>query len=150
MYETGTCLKPSWERAERLYLLASQAGHRGGTLRLVAGCAYVAGALAHLASDVDYPMRALAYGAGGEVAMRWQPAQGAMQWRTLRTQQLDGQYGVGDSAALVDGASRRTAKALEDYLRGVGEQALRRYTKPADIDPAWAIEYLFVFSVSMR
>lgn len=39
MYENGVCLKPSWERAERLYLSASEAGHEGGLLRLVAGLA---------------------------------------------------------------------------------------------------------------
>ncbi len=204
MYENGTCLKPSWERAERMYLLASEAGHRGGTLRLVAGlaergrdlaaalwwlqqegglpvpaecrvagfvadapeafvatlrhwpqarligCTYVAGVLAHLISDVDYPVRALDFGVGGEVALRWQPAEGAMQWRTVQTQRLDGQYGAGDSATLVDGASRRTTQALEDYLRGVGEQALRRYARPAGIDPGWVIEQRIRFSVTVR
>ena len=37
MYEDGICLKPNWERAERLYLRAHAAGHRAGVLRLVAG-----------------------------------------------------------------------------------------------------------------
>ena len=39
MYEGGVCLKPNWERAERLYLQAAEAGHEGGRLRLVAGLA---------------------------------------------------------------------------------------------------------------
>jgi hypothetical protein len=39
MFDEGLCLKPNWERAERLYLRAQKAGHRGGRLRLIAGLA---------------------------------------------------------------------------------------------------------------
>lgn len=39
MYEDGLCLKPNWERAERMYLRAHEAGHNDGMLRLVAGYA---------------------------------------------------------------------------------------------------------------
>lgn len=39
LYEEGLCLKPNWERAERMYLQAQAAGHEGGLLRLVSGLA---------------------------------------------------------------------------------------------------------------
>lgn len=39
LYEEGLCLKPDWERAERMYLRAHEAGHNDGLVRLVAGYA---------------------------------------------------------------------------------------------------------------
>ncbi|MDN3922882.1 hypothetical protein [Roseateles violae] len=39
MYEQGLCLKPDWDRAARMYLMAHEAGHDAGAQRLVAGYA---------------------------------------------------------------------------------------------------------------
>ena len=39
MYEEGLCLKPSWDRAEHLYLRALDTGHTGGLYKLVSGYA---------------------------------------------------------------------------------------------------------------
>jgi hypothetical protein len=39
MFDEGLCVKPSWERAEQLYLLAYKAGRHDGVLRLIAGLA---------------------------------------------------------------------------------------------------------------
>ena len=203
MYEEGLCLKPNWERAERMYRLAHEAGHGAGLLRLVAGlaqggrdsaaavwwaqqttelplvedcrvpqriwsdpdlfvatiklwpaarlagCVYVAGVMAHVAGDLEYPGAALAGNLGGTVELDYTPAQGSMQWRTV---DLDKGvvYGLNTGDSLAEGNSRKTRASLERTLGELGAQALKRFEQPAGIDPAWRVQTRWVFTVILK
>jgi hypothetical protein len=200
MFEDGICVKPSWERAERLYQRADEVGHHGGLLRLVAGlahqnrdpaaalwwahkagglnlpqacrvphlalepevfvstlklwpaqrlqgCVYTAGVVALVAGDLDYPQTAFQFSVAGKVAMVFKPAEGKLGWRTVDIEMLP-MYGLVSGDQLLDRDSRAVKASLERHLRELGERALRRYEKPAGIDPEWDVSMDFVFSIT--
>ena len=200
MYEDGLCLKPNWERAERMYLRAHEAGHADGMLRLVAGyaqggrdpgaalwwaqrarrllapadckvgpgdaedpdrfvavvrawprermnaCLYVLGVTARVMGDVDYPASALVFDIAGTVEMRFKPAAGTIEWRTLAIEEPQ-MMGVVDGDTLRDRGSRRVQRALETHLREIGTRALRAFPRPAGVPEAWESKTTFVFTL---
>lgn len=186
MFEDGACLEPNWERAERLYLRAYQAGQRAGVLRLIAGlaregrdvgsapwwtqqqklsmradcrtpaevhgdpdryvtalnawqaqrlaaCAYTVGVMARLLSDMHCTRDTRLLEVAGPVDVVFVPAQSKFEF-DLQTVTAEGNLSIGKERLMRD-------------LVEAEQLALKRYTKPADIDPAWRVTARFVFSI---
>ncbi len=198
LYDEGVCLRASWERAERMYQAAHEAGHEGGLLRLVAGlardrrdtaaalwwaqqlrsvplpaacrlpktiaddpelfvatlklwlpsrvqaCAHVAGVLSQLSAEVEYPRQALDLSFAGTVALDYQPASGEMTWKTLELEEK-GLYGANSGDTVGDRSSRRMRQSLENHLRSLGANVLKRFPRPEGVDPEWRLQMQFVF-----
>jgi hypothetical protein len=200
MYENGTCLKPQWDRAERMYLRAHDAKHPAGRLRLVAGyargqrdpaaalwwaselgslppecrpfaagtgagrdpeafvreiqlwpaaqlraCTYVAGVLAQVLGEAEFPATAALFAMRGRVQMDFKPAAGQIEWKTLELEELQ-ILGVSSGDAQTDRKSRRVRGAFEAHLRQVGERALKEHPRPAGVPEGWAMQTTFTFS----
>lgn len=201
MYEQGLCLKASWERAERMYQLAQQSGHKAGMLRLIAGyahqrrdpaaalwwtrrhaawalppdcrvdavddpdafvaalrrwpagrldaCTYVAGVMAALAGEVQYPSLGLDFAMGAKVHMVFVPAAAALEWKTTDIEQV-AMHGLVDGDVMRDRNARSVQSAFQKHLEQLGASVLRRYERPDGVDPAWRVEQRYVFSYRYR
>ncbi len=113
------------------------------------GCVYTAGVVALVAGDLDYPQRALRFYMAGKVAMKFSPAEGQLSWRTIEVE-AQPMYGVVSGEQLQDRDSRAVNSAFERHLQELGERALRRYERPANVDPDWEVLTDFVFSIIYR
>lgn len=96
----------------------------------LASCVYVAGVMAHLTSDVDYPAVALAFGESATVRVAFRPAAGVIEVRTVQREALSGNYGVTSGSDDMAAASRQVRSALEAHVRGVADRALARFKRP--------------------
>lgn len=109
-------------------------------------CAYVAGVMAFLVGDAEYPRSAAAMGLHGRVHLEYRPSEERMSWRTeeLNEQAL---YGVSSGDAVADRSSRKYRSQLEVSMRELGERALQRYQRPAGVEPGWTIKARFLFDL---
>ncbi len=112
----------------------------------LAACVYAVGVLAAVSGDAQYPRYAAEHALAGTIEVSFQPASGTLEWRTveLQAKQIPG---LVSSGALLDRASRSVRDELESSLRQVGERALRRFERPAGIDPAWSLTATYVFNI---
>ncbi|MDH4289545.1 MAG: hypothetical protein OEV65_12430 [Aquincola sp.] len=204
MFESGTCLKPSWARAAEYYQRADAAGHPRAAARLASGyaapvggpdkaaamwwalrsgaalpeacrsvaplvedsdrfvaalkgwpaalvdaCTYVVGVTSTIGGDVEFSNRAEAFGIKGTLTLVFEPARDAIELNTQSIDfiQLDG---VVSGNTLLDRQSKNAKQDFERDIRAAAERALKRYPKPAGIDPSWKMTQRFVFDYVTR
>lgn len=109
-------------------------------------CAYVAGVMAFLVGDAEYPRSSLAMGFSGRVELQYTPADERMDWKTLEITE-HALYGVSSGDTVADRDSRKFRLQFEAALRDLGAQALKRFQRPPAVDPAWALRMVFVFDL---
>ena len=114
----------------------------------LAACNYTAGVLATVAGDAEYPHAAISHALAGKVEMTFVPAAGTLAWRTLDVEERP-LIGLINATAAADRTSRDAKASLETYMREVGERALRRFVRPASIDPDWRLTYVFEFRIEL-
>lgn len=140
------CRVPQADRAEPERFVAVL--QRWPQARLKA-CVYAAGVVADVVGTLEYPLFALEFWLRGEVEMNFLPSQGRFEWKTLdfEAKQIHG-WVDGDRARDREGPFAR--RAFERHLAEVGERALKRFARPAEIDPAWRQTMTFRFNVQAR
>jgi hypothetical protein len=106
-------------------------------------CNYVVGVMMSVIGEYGYPNMALSYGLGADVEMTFIPAEARFDIKTTEIEEYN-LYGVVDGDHLRDRRSGVLTKAFEADLRKVTDRALKRYPKPAGIDPA--LKYGIKFS----
>lgn len=119
---------------------------RGWPAGRAEACAYVAGVMAFLVGDAEYPRSSIALGLTGRVELRYTPAVERMEWKTLEiTEQA--LYGVASGDTVADRRSRKFRQQFETAMNELGANALKRFSRPAGVDPAWLLRVEFVFDL---
>lgn len=108
-------------------------------------CLYVAGVMAQLASDIDYPNVALSFGESARVLAEFHPAQGRIDVRTLSRETLSGSYGLTAGEDDITAASRKVSSALESHVREAAAKALTRFQRPAGLPTELKLAVTFEF-----
>ena len=109
-------------------------------------CVYTAGVMAMVTGDTEYPSTALHFSIAGQVEMTFEPAKGAIVWRTLNIE-AGQMVGVVSADALLDRNSRRVQQSLEIYLRNEGARVLRLFERPAGVPADWRLTTVFSFQL---
>jgi hypothetical protein len=111
-------------------------------------CAYVAGVLGAMSGDLEFSRRAAQFGLSGVLTVSFHPAEGRFD---IVTDELDfvnlGGYS-GD--AIRDRESRSVKSEFERDIRAAADRALKRYERPAGIDPSWRSSIIFSFGYVLR
>lgn len=108
----------------------------------IATCNYLAGVVATIAGEAQYPRGPHQFEPDGTVMVRVTPALANVTVWTLKE---DGVF----SAARADGekyqqrATRRSR--FERVVKEIADRALARYPQPAGVDPTWVQEFSMVF-----
>jgi hypothetical protein len=142
----GDCRVPQAERSdpERFVAVLKQ-----WPQARLAGCVYAAGVVADVSGTLEYPVFALEFWLVGEVEMNFWPAEARFEWKTLEfeAKQIHG-WVDGDRARDREGPFAR--RAFERHLVQAGERALKRFNRPAGVDPAWRQRVVFSFDLEAR
>ena len=112
-------------------------------------CVYAAAVMAAIQGEVATPDTAAAFGLQGRVRFGFVPAQG----RIDIVEELSAAppaAGVLADATQRESGLRTARAALSTRLRQVADRALKRYDKPAGIDPSWQSAMTFSFESSPR
>jgi hypothetical protein len=112
-------------------------------------CVYAAAVMATIQGDVAAPDTAAAYGQQGKVRFSFVPEQG----RIDIAEELSATpppTGVVADATRRESDQRAARGALSTRLRQVADRALKRYDRPAGIDPSWQSAITFAFESSLR
>lgn len=112
----------------------------------LAACAYTAGVLSTVSGDLEYPRTAVAYYMVGTIGMAFVPAESRFEWQTEELQMLQMQ-GVVAGEQLADRNTRDARDTLRRSLEQAGERALKRFERPAGIDPGWRLSAKFIFEI---
>jgi TPR repeat protein len=112
----------------------------------LAACAYVAGVVAAVSGEVEYPGDALGMQIEGRIQMQFHPAQGRIDWRTAEIGRL-ALTGPVSGDREMDRSSAKASDALRRYLEEIGRRALARFKAPAGIDPDTVVKVEYVFTI---
>ncbi|MES2129466.1 MAG: hypothetical protein V4463_19520 [Pseudomonadota bacterium] len=112
-------------------------------------CNYVAGVMATLTGDIEYPGRAQSHALNGTVVVRFTPAAAKFEIVSAETEELT-MSGWVDGNAVRDRQSKSVTGSFAKAINQIGARALKRYAQPAGIDPAWTSEVKFVFTLLYR
>ena len=111
----------------------------------LAACNYLAGVVATVAGEVQYPKAPHRFEPEGTVMVRFTPALSKIDIWTLA--------GAGafsearpDSEKYQQRATRKSR--FESVVREIADRALVRYPQPPGLDPAWIQEFAMVFNVT--
>lgn len=111
----------------------------------IPACAYLAGVIAAVSGEMEYPGDAIGELVSGAIRMQFSPAEGRIDWVP---QELS-QYSVAQQQR--DQPMRRqTSERLRAYAEEVGRRALARFPRPDGIDPSWQATMEFRFDFSFR
>ncbi len=113
------------------------------------GCAYTAAVLSTLIGDMEFSSRAAAHGMKGELKLTYQPA---LERFSIDTSEIEfiRLGGVVSGDAIRDRESMSVRGEFERDIRTAADRALKRYTKPAGIDPTWQVAFGFTFQYVAR
>jgi hypothetical protein len=112
-------------------------------------CVYAAAVMATIQGEVAAPDTAAAYGQQGKVRFSFVPEQGRIDIvEELSAAPLPS--GVLADASRRESEQRAAKAALSTRLRQVADRALKRYDRPAGIDPSWQSGMTFAFESSLR
>jgi hypothetical protein len=136
-----TCLLPSglWDDPEAV-VATLRAWPRGQLEQ----CLYAAGVMAMVTGDVEFPSVPLTFELNAHVVMRFVPAEASIDWKTVEVEALP-VHGVVRGDYQRDRSSRQVRASFETYLRELGERALKRYAKPAEMPSDWQVDSHFFF-----
>jgi hypothetical protein len=139
----GECRVPvEAHRQAEAYAAALQAWPAGR----IAQCAYMAGVVASVTGEVEYPGDALGMLIEGRIEMRFFPGQGRIEWHTDEVNRLE-LSGLVDGDRLQDRDSAKARDSLRRYLDEVGQRALARFkAPPAGLAPdaVLRVQHIFV------
>jgi TPR repeat protein len=98
----------------------------------IATCNYLAGVMATIAGEVQYPIQAVHWSVGGDVLITFKPALPRIELTLNGTEQylLTGVYS-GDK--LWQQNDRKLGSAFVQSVRAVADRALKRYPKPDNV-----------------
>lgn len=108
----------------------------------LAACVYTIGVVNRIRAQVEFPPEAQRSGVFGIVNMQLVPAEGKVTWKKVES----GSVPVSGVAAPEYTERHLFKNTFLQYLQGVSDNALKEYTKPAGIDPAWRMDVQFHFS----
>jgi len=110
----------------------------------LAACNYIAGVMATLIGDIEYPAVAQDFGLTGKFEVTLVPAEGRFE---VRQQESGEVFFIGWTSAekLRDRDARFARSSLEKGIREIAERALKRYPQPPGIDPQWRQSVNFTF-----
>ncbi len=111
----------------------------------LAHCVYSAGVMAAAIADLAFPSAAVELQLTGEIEMRFLPARGEIEWKTLSLDVADS-IGLRGQEAAERRLTRKGRETFESYMRDLGERALKRYIRPAGIPDNWVMTSSFAFS----
>ncbi len=107
----------------------------------VDACVYTAGIIMRVLGDIEFPAAAAPQGVFGDAIMHFVPSTGSITWKAAGTERIavtrEVKGGDDERAVFND--------VFLKYVRGVGERALSRFTRPDGIDPAWAVDMKYSF-----
>jgi hypothetical protein len=109
-------------------------------------CVYAAAVMATIQGEIATPDTATAYGLQGTVRLDFAPEQG----RIDIAEELSAaprSAGVVADATQRESGLRAARAALSTRLRQVTDRALKRYDKPAGIDPTWQATVTWIFEL---
>ena len=105
-------------------------------------CAYAAGVMARIQSDLEDPGLAAAYGLEGKVTMVFMPASARVDISEAMTDAAP-PGGVVADGVLREREQRLARQAFSKRLRELADRALARYQPPAQVPAAWRINAEF-------
>lgn len=111
-------------------------------------CAYVAGVLGAMSGDLEFSRRAAEFGLRGVLTVRFVPAEGRFDIATDDLEFVN--IGGISGDAVRDRETRSVKTEFERDLRTSAERALKRYDRPAGIDPSWQSAITFGFEYVLR
>lgn len=118
---------------------------RGWPAGQLDACVYVAGVVAAIGGDVEYPAIGTAYAVYGSYRMDFRPAAAAVEWTELELRLSD--MGVASGDDVRDRDSRRVRDSLRRELQEASERALRRFTAPAGLPAGWRLQQIYTFNI---
>lgn len=112
----------------------------------IAECAYMAGVVAAVTGEVEYPGDALGMRIEGRIEMRFHPGQGRIDWRTEEVARLE-LSGLVSGDRMMDRDSAKVRDSLRRYLDEVGRRALARFKAPAGLPADLAVRVAYIFTI---
>ncbi len=112
----------------------------------VAACVYTGGVAMRVFGDVEFPARGVQQGVFGDADMLFVPATGTITWKAAGTDR------VATSREVQAGKDERSVfdDTVLKHMRVISDRALKQFTKPDGIDPAWAVSRRFSFTISIH
>jgi hypothetical protein len=120
---------------------------RGWSKSRLEQCNYVIGVLSTIAGEVQYPPRAISYGADLDMTLRFQPAGPAFEVKMGKAAQFQVLGVPNYDRPLNERTAKAVAAEFEHTVRQVVKRAVARYPQPAGIDPQWALLLPLKFNV---
>jgi hypothetical protein len=112
-------------------------------------CGYVAGVVGTIDGDLEFSRRAAAHGLKGVIVTRYAPAQERIDISADALEFIQvGGVTSGDDGR--DRDSNAVKREFERDIRAAADRALKRYTRPQGIDPAWRLTIKFEFGYVLR
>jgi hypothetical protein len=111
----------------------------------IAACAYMAGVVAAVSGEIEYPGDAIGTLVEGGIRLHFKPAEGRIEWLPLELSQYSVANQLRDQPVMP-----RVNERLRAYAEEVGRRALARFPRPDGIDPSWQALVDFRFDFNMR
>jgi hypothetical protein len=112
-------------------------------------CTYTLGVAFSILGDMEFPVDVASFGNSGIIGMRFEPAKGTVEWKKLEDTS-PGLIAGGTSNDIVEARSKKNKNRLIDYSSEVGQAALKRYPRPANIPSDWVVERTHIFTVEYQ
>ncbi|RVT48902.1 hypothetical protein [Rubrivivax albus] len=109
-------------------------------------CAHVAGVMAAVHGEVEYPGDVVGRGMNGQFQMVFHPAEGRIDW-TVPDFTITYRQFVEPPAVVSARWAKQFHADVREYLESVGKRALARFPTPAGIDPSWQFSSVLRMSV---
>ncbi|MCP5272439.1 MAG: hypothetical protein H6932_14610 [Burkholderiaceae bacterium] len=139
----AACRVPAEVHADVQAFVAALNAWPAGRLQ---ACSHVAGVVATVIGEAEYPGEALGQMLEGSVQLRYRPAEARLEWQNLETRAL-AHGGLLRGEPLQDRESRAARDRMRAALETLGQRALARYPRPEGIDPNWLIEVHYEFQL---
>ncbi|HEX9171256.1 MAG TPA: hypothetical protein VF861_01195 [Telluria sp.] len=123
---------------------------RGWSKPRLEHCNYVIGVMSTIAGEVQYPPRAILYGADLDMTLRFLPAVPAFEVKMGKAAQFQVLGVPNYDRPLNERAAKAVAAEFQHTIRQLAIRAVARYPQPAGIDPQSAVLLQLKFNVEKK
>ncbi|MCU6434188.1 hypothetical protein LPB67_10445 [Undibacterium sp. Jales W-56] len=109
-------------------------------------CAYTLGVAFTILGELDFPTDASFYGIAGDLLMTFMPSKGSVNWEKGEERDM-GFKGVVSGNAVRNKKSSSVKDSLITNAYAISDRALKRYTQPLNINPAWQYQLTYKFII---